>query len=150
MYLRVSMKIYFAGSIRGGREDKKLYGEIVKLLLKYGIVLTEHISDKNLTEIGETLDSRKIYKRDIDWLSEADVIVAEVTTPSLGVGYEIARAENMAKKILCIYRNNGIKKLSAMIDGNPNITKTEYTTTQDLKRTLDGFFDNYAISQRTP
>lgn len=136
----MSMKIYFAGSIRGGREDKELYKEIVQLLSRHGTVLTEHIADKNLTEIGETLDSRKIYERDMDWLIEADFIVAEVTTPSLGVGYEIAKAENMARRILCIYRNNGIKKLSAMIDGNPNITKREYTTVEDLEQVFNDFF----------
>lgn len=130
------MNIYFAGSIRGGREDKELYGEIIQLLSRYGTVLTEHISDKNLTEMGESLDSRKIYKRDVDWLSKADIIVAEVSTPSLGVGYEVAKAENMNKKIVCIYRNEGTKKLSAMIDGNPNIIKKEYGDIKDLELLL--------------
>ena len=32
------------------------------------------------------------------------VIVAEVTQPSLGVGYEIGRAYAMKKPILCLYR----------------------------------------------
>lgn len=127
------MKIYFAGSIRGGREDKELYGEIIQLLSKYGTVLTEHISDKNLTEAGEVLDSDEIYNRDVGWLNEADIVIAEVSTPSLGVGYEIAKAENMNKKIICLYRNNGVKKLSAMIDGNPNIIKKEYINIKDLE-----------------
>lgn len=62
--------------------------------------MTEHISDKNLTELGEVLSNEKIYKRDIAWLNEADIVVAEATTPSLGVGYEIAKAEAINKKIL--------------------------------------------------
>jgi len=127
------MKIYFAGSIRGGREDKELYGEIIQLLSQYGGVLTEHISDKNLTEMGELKNSSEIYRRDIDWLNEADVIVAEVTTPSLGVGYEVAKAESLKKKVVCIYRDDGIKKLSAMIDGNPNIIKKKYQNVEELK-----------------
>ena len=32
------------------------------------------------------------------------VLVAEVTQPSLGVGYEIGRAVDMNKRILCLYR----------------------------------------------
>jgi 2'-deoxynucleoside 5'-phosphate N-hydrolase len=130
------MKIYFAGSIRGGREDKELYGEIIQLLSKYGTVLTEHISDKNLTEAGEALDSGKIYNRDISWLSESDIVIAEVSMPSLGVGYEVAKAESMGKEIVCIYRNDGVKKISAMIAGNPNITKKEYTNIKDLEIVL--------------
>ena len=46
------MKIYFAGSIRGGRDDKELYLEIINLLGKYGKVLTEHIGDKTLSAMG--------------------------------------------------------------------------------------------------
>lgn len=134
------MKIYFAGSIRGDRDDKKLYGEIIRLLSKYGIVLTEHISDKNLTEAGEAFRNDKIYQRDINWLGKSDIVVAEVTTPSLGVGYEIAKAENMNKKILCIYRNDEARRLSATIDGNPNITRKEYADVKDLERVFNDFF----------
>ena len=60
------MKIYFAGSIRGGRGDKELYYEFINHLTKYGQVLTEHIGDKNLTECGESvLSDENIYNRDI-------------------------------------------------------------------------------------
>lgn len=47
------MKIYFAGSIRAGRADSQLYHKIVKLLQKYGTVLTEHVGDPNMDENGE-------------------------------------------------------------------------------------------------
>lgn len=32
------------------------------------------------------------------------VVIAEVTQPSLGVGYELGRAVNMKKKIFCLFR----------------------------------------------
>lgn len=32
------------------------------------------------------------------------VVVAEVTQPSLGVGYELGRAVDMKKKVLCLFR----------------------------------------------
>ena len=79
------MKIYFAGSIRGGREDKELYAEIIKKLFAYGTVATEHVGNKDLTSGGEMhLSNHDIYARDIAWLTESDVVVAEVTTASLG------------------------------------------------------------------
>ena len=108
------MKIYFAGSIRGGREDKNLYSQIIKNLQKYGTVLTEHIGDQNLTDSGEDLSDKFIYERDLYWIKESDIVVAEVTQPSLGVGYEIGKAEEHGKKILCLYRENN-KRISAMI-----------------------------------
>ncbi len=132
------MKIYFAGSIRGGRQDKDLYAQIIPLLEKFGIVLTEHIGNSGLTNIGEDLPSGFIYNRDMGWLKESDVVVAEVTQPSLGVGYEVASAEIMGKKILCIYRNG--EKLSAMIGGNMNILKKSYASFAELVTIFDEFF----------
>ena len=81
------MKIYFAGSIRGGRDDAPLYHEIIALLTEYGDVLTEHIGDIGLTAAGEDgLPDATIYERDMGWLAEADAVIAEVTVASLGVG----------------------------------------------------------------
>ena len=87
------MKIYFAGSIRGGRDDADLYLQIIDHLRQYGEVLTEHVGDKNLKLLGEDgLTDDYIHKRDLEWVLESDVLVAEVSTASLGVGYEIGRA----------------------------------------------------------
>jgi len=135
------MKIYFAGSIRGGREDKELYLEIIKHLQKYGNVLTEHIGNKDLTKLGEDgLIDKWIYDRDMNWLKEADIVIAEVTSPSLGVGYEIATAERLNKRILCLYRPQPQKRLSAMIAGCGNFTVTEYTDLENAKSVLAAFF----------
>ncbi len=134
------MKIYFAGSIRGGHDDKNLYLEIINLLGKYGKVLTEHIGDKTLSAMGEDgLTDKYIYDRDMAWLNEADVVVAEVTTPSLGVGYEIGKMENN-KPILCLYREQDGKRISAMIGGNENVKFEKYRTIQDLGLILAEFF----------
>jgi 2'-deoxynucleoside 5'-phosphate N-hydrolase len=86
------MTIYFAGSIRGGRDDAAIYARIIELLNQFGRVVTEHVGDAAVTLGGENASDREIHDRDINWLRQADVIVAEVTAPSLGVGYEIGRA----------------------------------------------------------
>lgn len=134
------MKIYFAGSIRGGRDDKGLYLEIINLLERYGKVLTEHIGDKALSALGEDGPTDKyIYERDMAWLNAADVVIAEVTTPSLGVGYEIGKMEGK-KPILCVYREQDGKRVSAMIGGNGNLKLKRYKNTADLQRILKEFF----------
>jgi hypothetical protein len=86
------MKIYFAGAIRGGREDWSLYHQIIERLKRYGEILTEHIGDGELDSLGESAEDRAIHDRDLRWLEEAACLVAEVTRPSLGVGYEIGKA----------------------------------------------------------
>lgn len=138
-----NMKIYFAGSIRGGRDDSDIYNKLIDYLKKYGHVLTEHVGSKDLTERGEEDEpsDESIYSRDMKWIEEADVIVAEVTIPSLGVGYEIGKAEDMEKNILCLYRNNSSKKLSAMINGNPEIKIGFYEGLEDAKKIIDEFFE---------
>jgi nucleoside 2-deoxyribosyltransferase len=133
------MKIYFAGSIRGGREDKNLYSQIIKNLQKYGTVLTEHIGDQNLTDSGEDLSDKFIYERDLYLIKESDIVVAEVTQPSLGVGYEIGKAEELGKKILCLYRENN-KRISAMISGNENLVTLKYNTLDELFKNIKDFF----------
>jgi hypothetical protein len=136
------MKIYFAGSIRGGRDDKELYLQLIQYISQYGQVLTEHIGEKNLTEFGETiLQDHGIYTRDMAWLREADVVIAEVSTPSLGVGYEISKAEDMNKKMLCLYRTEPNKRLSAMIGGNANIKIAHYATLEEAMILIDNFFN---------
>ena len=115
------MKIYFAGSIRGGRDDKELYLEIIKKLSVFGTVATEQIGNKELSSYGEAqLSTKDIYSRDIEWLAESDIIVAEVTTASLGVGYELGIAEKLQKKILCPYREQEEKRLFRHDCGQPS------------------------------
>ena len=90
------MKIYFAGAIRGGRDDVALYLELVELLRPYGTVLTEHVADEQLTSLGESMDDRAIHNRDLTWLKEADCLVAEVTTPGWASVSKLARQPNGA------------------------------------------------------
>ncbi|MBA2687576.1 MAG: nucleoside 2-deoxyribosyltransferase [Gemmatimonadaceae bacterium] len=132
--------IYFAGSISGGRGDRALYVEIISALRSYGRVLTEHIADENLTDRGETLGDVEIHDRDIEWLRSATCMVAEVTTPSLGVGYEIGRAAEWKLPILCLFRTGNGRRLSAMIAGCGGVRLQVYADTSDLPRIFDSFF----------
>ena len=116
------MKIYFAGSIRGGSEDRNVYHTLIKGLQEFGQVLTEHVGDPELTDSGEHgLSDEEIFRRDVSWIHEADILVAEVTKPSLGVGYEIGLAESLDKPAICLYRQTGETSLSAMVAGNPRL-----------------------------
>jgi nucleoside 2-deoxyribosyltransferase len=134
------MKIYFAGAIRGGREDAALYLELVELLKTYGTVLTEHVADAELTSLGELTDDRAIHDRDLAWLKEADCLVAEVTTPSLGVGFEIGAASEWGTPILCLFRPSAGRTLSALIAGSDRITVSEYQTALEAEEAFNHFF----------
>ena len=137
------MKIYFAGSIRGGREDAALYQQIIEYLKNFGEVLTEHIGDPKLTDLGDDgLSDQYIHDRDLEWLQSSNVLVAEVTTVSTGVGYEIGRAVEAGKPVLCLFRSSSGENLSAMIAGSPGVSLVNYKNLNDAKRAIERFMKN--------
>ena len=99
-------KIYFAASIRGGRDGAEIYAQFIALLSKYGEVLTEHVGNISLTDLGEEKTDQYIFERDCHWIQESNVIVAEVSNPSLGVGFEISLAQSQGKRVICFYRKS--------------------------------------------
>ena len=109
------MKIYFAGSVRGGRSDAQLYHDIIACLKRDHEVLTEHIGDVALNSVEGPRDVM-IYRQDMAWLQEADMLVGECTCPSLGVGYELARAQALGVPCHLFY-NAEKTQLSAMLTG---------------------------------
>ncbi|MFH0873379.1 MAG: nucleoside 2-deoxyribosyltransferase [Candidatus Komeilibacteria bacterium] len=135
------MKIYFAGSIRGSRADQSLYRDIITLLQPYGQVLTEHLGNQDLSSYGEIhLSDQEICQRDVSWVTDSDIIIAEVTQNSVGVGYELGLAEGLKKRVVCLYRPQPEKLLSSMIAGNKNFTVIEYQTLEKLKPKLEQIF----------
>lgn len=120
--MSVGQRIYFCGSIRAGRQDVDLYATLIEKLSKYGEVLTPFVADKSITALGSEHagGDKGIHDRDVELLSACSVVVAEVTVPSLGVGYEIGRAVAMGKRVLSLYRPTEGVKLSAMIRGMDN------------------------------
>ena len=138
------MKIYFAGAIRGGREDAQLYENLIAYLKEKGQVLSEHIGSTDLSWEGETSSKdEEIYNRDIKWLQSADIVVAEVTTPSLGVGYELGIAEKLNIPVLCLHRPDKGNRLSAMISGNAIFTCREYTVLIEVQKWIDDFIQSH-------
>ena len=140
-----TMKIYFAGAIRGGREDAQLYENLIAYLKEKGQVLTEHIGSTDLSWEGETSSKdEEIYNRDIKWLQSTNIVVAEVTTPSLGVGYELGIAEKLNIPVLCLYRPGEGNRLSAMVSGNAIFTCREYTVFIEAQKWIDDFIQSLA------
>jgi len=135
------MKIYFAGAIRGGRDETDYYKKIITYLSSKAEVLTEHVGSSTLTIIGEkSRSNEEIFIRDMDWLKSADLVIAEVTTPSLGVGYELGIAEKLNIPVLCLYRKTAGKRLSAMISGNQKFKCQAYQTLDEAQIHINNFF----------
>jgi hypothetical protein len=137
-------RVYFACSIRGGRDDAALYAELVGVIKQHAEVLTEIFADGTLTAQGMNKPVNEIWQTDLGWVKEADVVIAEVTNPSLGVGYEIAKAEEWNKPILALYRPQPDRKLSAMILGSPGVVNHEYSTASEAAQIIQSFLRDLA------
>lgn len=120
--------IYFSCSITGGRADVGLYRRIVEALEADGHrVLAGSVAAEHVTDGGDPLDPCFIFDRDMGWIEQAEVLVAEVSTPSTGVGYEIAAARYIHDiPVICLYRRAYTKRCSAMISGDRGVTLIEY------------------------
>jgi len=123
------MKIYFSCSITGGRAEEATYQAIVRELESEGHeVPTAHLSSPNVMEMEKIVNAVDIFTRDMAWLRECDAVVAEVSSPSHGVGYEIAYGLSLGKPVFCCYRKD--KRVSKIITGNttPGIQVLSYET----------------------
>lgn len=130
-------KIYFAGSIRGGRVDAELYHRMISYIMKTDIVLTEHIGKPNLSLSSKNkAHDIDIYEQDMAWLRESNMVIAECTCPSLGVGYELAYAEARNIPVFIFYDKNK-SNLSAMLNGNAYFTILPYETEEEIYSEID-------------
>jgi 2'-deoxynucleoside 5'-phosphate N-hydrolase len=113
------MNIYFACSITGGRDFEPVYQAIIAALQADGHELpTAHLADSGVKALEAIVDPGEIYARDTAWIRACERLVAEVSTPSHGVGYEVAYALSLGKPVLCVFRKG--QAVSKMLTGNPD------------------------------
>lgn len=133
-------KIFLSGSIRGGRQLLQVYRMIYETLEEAGAeVLSWHVVDPELEKVEAAMTEEEIYARDLGLLAISDAVLAEVTVPSLGVGYEICRALVRKIPVLCLHRPDAA--VSAMLLGNPDpgIRVKAYSDEEELKKIIMEF-----------
>jgi 2'-deoxynucleoside 5'-phosphate N-hydrolase len=136
------MNIYFACSITGGREFEAVYQDLTAAMLAAGHeVPTAHLADSAVVELEAVVLPGEVYQRDVEWIRNADALVAEVSVPSHGVGYEIGYALQAGKKVLCLSKAG--RKLSKMVSGNPdpNLQVSSYEDNQEAIELIREFIE---------
>lgn len=131
------MKLFFAGSIRGGGSYIKVYRRIIALLSNHGEVISEFSSDNGDPEQDEKKRDQMIFVRTTAAVRNADLLVAEVSHPSIGVGYEIAMAESLGIPIMALYHRGSEYHISAMVAGNEKVATLPYDTFEELGALLE-------------
>lgn len=135
-----SPKIFLSGSIRGGRQLLETYRFIFDTLDETGAeVLSWHVVDPDLENVEMRMTEEEIYVRDLGLLVKSDALIAEVTVPSTGVGYEICRALVQKIPVLCLYSPDAV--VSSMILGNLDslLEANAYPDKASLKKIITEF-----------
>lgn len=120
---------------QGRSPDAPCYIQIIKLLKKMGHeVVSEHVASAGLEEVEASLTDEEIFNSDIRYIEQCECLVADVTVPSIGVGYEICYSVSKGKRVLCLYKEEA--NVSAMVLGNRRITSILYRDIEGLGKSL--------------
>jgi hypothetical protein len=138
------MRIYLACTVRGERGGVLAGRAICERLQQHGHeVLTTHLLADDVDRAEAALTERQVYQRDIEWLSHCDVLVAEASGSSYGVGFEVGfvtgRAGETRQRVLLVYHAARQHAVSRLISGNCDdaCTTFAYDTLDDLVAFID-------------
>ena len=132
------MRVYLAAPMLGVRDALPTVRAIAaKLAEEKHEILTPHVIE-DTSDVDRGLRPEDIYERDVRLLEASDVVVAEISYPSLGVGFEIAYALLRGKKVVALCEEERLEKTSALIRGikQPNFKLIVYRNSEEATRKL--------------
>ena len=138
------MRIYLACTVRGDRAGVLAGRAICDRLQQHGHdVLTTHLLADDVERAEAALTETQVFQRDIEWLSGCDVVVAEASGSSYGVGFEvgfvIGRARQTGQRVFLVYNSARRHAVSRLVTGNCDAACTTfaYNTINDLVAFID-------------
>jgi nucleoside 2-deoxyribosyltransferase len=135
-------EVFFSCSMRGGfgRVAQEELRKIPDIIEELGmVVISRHQTSERFVENESRLTDKEIHDRDYRWLKDADMVIAEITNPSLGVGAEIADAVNLGIPVLCVYKSDYEHLISAYIRGKAGVMCRAYSDHDELKEVIREF-----------
>ena len=93
-------------------------------------VPTRHVADPRGREVEGELPDADVALRDLAWVAGCDALVAEVSTPSHGVGVEVATALARGKPVLLVYRRG--TPISRLLLGLSGVEVIAYRDTTEI------------------
>jgi len=138
------MRIYLACTVRGDRGTVDAARYIHDFLVHRGHdVLTSHLLRDDVEEVESQLTDLDVFARDLEWLTRADVVVAEASGSSFGVGFEVGfvlgQAERSGQRALVLYEAARRGQVSRLISGlsDPRASVLAYASLSDIDAFLD-------------
>src|ERR1700756_4510075 len=134
------MKIYFGFTVAGNRSSVEAAKKILAVLQSMGHdVLTKHLVQENAWEADRRVAPQEIFARDMNWLAECDLFLAEVSGSSFGLGFETGYLLGATeKKTILFYERSVEQKISLLITGNThrNCILVPYSRLDELEELI--------------
>lgn len=129
--------IYCAGAIRGDTSFRRNYELIIKLVAEAGF---EALTELNLQD-KVVLSDKDIFLRDKSWLDKSEMMIAELSGISTGVGFEISYALYVRKIPVLVVYSSSIDSISAMISGcnSEFLSVKNYSSDEELTQIVNNF-----------
>jgi len=138
------MRIYLACTVRGDRGTVDAARHIHDHLVRRGHeVLTAHLLRDDVERVEGRLRDVDVFTRDLEWLTRADVVVAEASGSSYGVGFEVGyvlgRTAQSSQRVLVLYQASRRGQVSRLISGlsDPRASVLAYESLSDIDAFLD-------------
>jgi len=131
------MKIYFGFTVAGDRSALMVARKIVGILEEMRHeVLTRHLVQDNAWQADRSITSNEVYLRDMKWLEQCEMFVAEVSGSSFGLGFETGYLLGATtKRVVLFYRRDVESTISLLITGNshPNCRLVPYSELNEVE-----------------
>jgi len=138
------MQVYFGFTVAGDRSSLDTARRMVQVLESRGhVVLTRHLVDEDARQQDRLLKPEEVYERDMRWLAQAEIFIAEVSGSSFGLGYEAGYVLGATqKRAVLFYRTSAAKRISLLILGNthPHCTLVPYNDDDEVAAWLAARF----------
>ena len=136
------MIIYCAGAIKGDTAYQNNYIEMIRFIESMNHTALAELNGKFKFSIP--LSDNQVYTRDIKWIEGSELMIAEISGPSLGVGFEIAYALFQKEIPVLALVSSNVKKISAMITGcnSELLTIKRYKNIEDMQNIISIYFKN--------
>jgi nucleoside 2-deoxyribosyltransferase len=138
------MTIYLACTVRGDRGGVLAGRAICARLEHHGHeVQTKHLLADDVETAESQITEGEVFRRDLDWLMACDVLVAEASGSSYGVGFEVGyvlgRAHATGQRVVLLYDAARRDRVSRLITGNchAECTTFGYRSIEELTAFID-------------
>lgn len=121
------MNIYFGASVSLDRSQLPRYRQIVDEVKKLGhTVLSEYVVDPKLV-VGDHLEPDELFARETTTVAKADLMIAEISSPSWGTAFLMEHALKSGVPVLALFYKDAHQPIPMMIEGHPDFYLEHYS-----------------------